>query len=165
MGALFIAQATNTHLTFGQEVAVLLVSLLTSKGNAAVVGSAFITLTATLSSMGTIPVEGMILVLGVDWFMAQARAMTNMVGAGVATVVIARWENEFDQARALAVLNGDDIGPSPAESSLSHINIPNRETEQGPGEGQRPPKKCVLPDPAHVDQDHPQSVKSVYQEE
>ncbi len=111
MGALFIAQATNTHLTFGQEVAVLLVCLLTSKGAAAVVGSTFITLTATLSSMGTIPVEGMILVLGVDWFMAQARAMTNMVGASVATIVIARWENEFDQARAIAVLNGADIEP------------------------------------------------------
>jgi aerobic C4-dicarboxylate transport protein len=109
MGALFIAQATNTHLTFGQEVAVLLVSLLTSKGAAAVVGSTFITLTATLASMGTIPVEGMILVLGVDWFMAQARSMTNMVGAGVATIVIARWENEFDQARAIAVLNGAEV--------------------------------------------------------
>src|SRR6267378_3189800 len=80
MGALFIAQATNTPLTFGQEFAVLLVCLLTSKGAATVVGSAFITLAATLSSMKTIPVEGMVLILGVDWFMAQARAMTNMVG-------------------------------------------------------------------------------------
>jgi aerobic C4-dicarboxylate transport protein len=120
MGALFIAQATNTHLSFGQQAAVLLVCLLTSKGTAAVVGSAFITLTATLASMHTIPVEGMLLILSVDWFMAQARAMTNMVGAGVATVVIARWENEFDQARAVAVLNGADLEPpepkaSPAE--------------------------------------------------
>ncbi len=108
MGALFIAQATNTHLTFTQEAAVLIVCLLTSKGAAAVVGSAFITLAATLSSMHTIPVEGMVLMLGVDWFMAQARAMTNMVGAGVATIVVARWENEFDGARAVAVLNGDE---------------------------------------------------------
>lgn len=107
MGALFIAQATNTSLTFGQEFAVLIVCLITSKGAAAVVGSAFITLAATLSSMKTIPVEGMVLILGVDWFMAQARAMTNMVGNAVATVVVARWENEFDARRAHEVLNGD----------------------------------------------------------
>jgi len=105
MGALFIAQATNTHLTFGQELAVLIVCLLTSKGAATVVGSAFITLAATLSSMKTIPVEGMVLILGVDWFMAQARAMTNMVGNGVATIIVAKWENEFDAGRAKLVLN------------------------------------------------------------
>jgi aerobic C4-dicarboxylate transport protein len=105
MGALFIAQATNTTLSFGQELAVLVVCLLTSKGAATVVGSAFITLAATLSSMKTIPVEGMVLILGVDWFMAQARAMTNMVGNGVATIVIAKWENEFDAIRAHNVLN------------------------------------------------------------
>ncbi len=117
MGALFIAQATNTHLTFGQEFGVLIICLLTSKGAATVVGSAFITLAATLSSMKTIPVEGMVLILGVDWFMAQARAMTNMVGNGVATIVVAKWENEFDAAKAAEVLNsssrsttnGDDL--------------------------------------------------------
>jgi aerobic C4-dicarboxylate transport protein len=114
MGALFIAQATNTHLTFGQEFAVLIVCLLTSKGAATVVGSAFITLAATLSSLKTIPVEGMVLILGVDWFMAQARAMTNLVGNGVATIVIAKWENEFDAARAKLVL--DDVLPEPAAS-------------------------------------------------
>ena len=107
MGALFIAQATNTPLTFAQEFAVLIVCLITSKGAAAVVGSAFITLAATLSTMKTIPVEGMVLILGVDWFMAQARATTNMVGNAVATVVVAKWENEFDAARARQVLNGD----------------------------------------------------------
>jgi aerobic C4-dicarboxylate transport protein len=114
MGALFIAQATNMHLSFGQELAVLLVCLLTSKGAAAVVGSAFITLTATLSTMHTIPVEGMLLILGVDWFMAQVRAMTNMVGNSVATVVIARWEKELDIGRARRVLNGEPVElPSP----------------------------------------------------
>jgi aerobic C4-dicarboxylate transport protein len=106
MGALFIAQATNTPLTFGQEFAVLIVCLLTSKGAATVVGSAFITLAATLSSMKTIPVEGMVLILGVDWLMAQARSMTNMVGNGVATIIVARWENAFDAGRAQHVLNG-----------------------------------------------------------
>jgi aerobic C4-dicarboxylate transport protein len=109
MGALFIAQATNTHLTFGQEFAVLIVCLLTSKGAATVVGSAFITLAATLSSMKTIPVEGMVLVLGVDWLMAQARAMTNMIGNGVATIVVAKWENSFDADRAQRVLNGETV--------------------------------------------------------
>src|SRR5256714_12125096 len=111
MGALFIAQRTHTHLTFGQQFAVLLVCLLTSKGAATVVGSAFITLAATLSSMKTIPVEGMMLILGVDWFMAQARSMTNMVGNGVATVVIARWENEFDSEKAAVVLNETPADP------------------------------------------------------
>ena len=117
MGALFIAQATNTHLTFGQEFAVLIICLLTSKGAAAVVGSAFITLAATLSSLHTIPVEGMVLILGVDWFMAEARAMTNLVGNGVATVVIARWENELDAERALAVL--DQAAPDYPEETAS----------------------------------------------
>jgi len=111
MGALFIAQATNTHLTFGQELLVLGLCLVTSKGAATVVGSAFITLAATLSSTKIIPVEGMVLILGVDWFMAQARAMTNMVGNGVATIVIARWENEFDAARAQRVLDGRENLP------------------------------------------------------
>ena len=110
MGALFIAQATNTPLTFGQQFAVLIVCLLTSKGAATVVGSAFITLAATLSSMKTIPVEGMVLILGVDWLMAQARAMTNMVGNGVATIIVAKWENEFDAERAKRVLNGETDG-------------------------------------------------------
>jgi aerobic C4-dicarboxylate transport protein len=118
MGALFIAQATNTHLTFGQELAVLIVCLVTSKGAATVVGSAFITLAATLSSMKTIPVEGMVLILGVDWFMAQARAMTNMVGNGVATIVIGRWEKEFDANRARRVLDGREFEPK-------HLDTPH----------------------------------------
>jgi Na+/H+-dicarboxylate symporter len=70
-----------------------------------VVGSAFITLAATLATMKTIPVEGMVLILGVDWFMAQARAMTNMIGNGAVTIIIAKWENEFDAVTAERVLN------------------------------------------------------------
>jgi aerobic C4-dicarboxylate transport protein len=119
MGALFIAQATNTELTFKQELGVLLLCLITSKGAATVVGSAFITLAATLASTKLIPVEGMVLILGVDWFMAQARAMTNMVGNGVATIVIARWENEFDAIRAEQVLN--DKAPPPLASESPAI--------------------------------------------
>jgi aerobic C4-dicarboxylate transport protein len=117
MGALFIAQATNTQLSFAQQLWVLVVCLITSKGAATVVGSAFITLAATLASLKTIPVEGMVLILGVDWFMAQARAMTNMVGNGVATIVIARWENEFDHIRANHVLNEPTFIP-PAQPSI-----------------------------------------------
>ncbi len=116
MGALFIAQATNTHLTFGQELTVLVICLLTSKGAATVVGSAFITLAATLSSLKTIPVEGMVLILGVDWFMAQARAMTNMVGNGVATIVIGRWEKEFDANQARRVLDSKGYEPRKLDS-------------------------------------------------
>ena len=132
MGALFIAQATNTHLTFGQEFAVLIVCLLTSKGAATVVGSAFITLAATLSSMKTIPVEGMVLILGVDWFMAQARAMTNMVGNGVATIVIAKWENEFDLHKAQSLLRRDPP-PIPSEPLLARPPLPPQ--AEGRGEG------------------------------
>ncbi len=127
MGAIFIAQATNVHLTFGQELAVLLVCLLTSKGAAAVVGSAFITLTATLSTMHTIPVEGMLLLLGVDWFMAQVRAMTNMFGNGVATILVARWENVFDHAKALEVLDGEEVAVpevvAPAATAPSPVPV------------------------------------------
>ncbi len=120
MGALFIAQAANLKLSFGQELAVLGTCILTSKGAAAVVGSAFITLAATLSSMHSIPVEGMVLILGVDWFMAEARAMTNMVGNGVATIIVARWENEFDVQKAAAVLGGEvPPEPSPPPIDLS----------------------------------------------
>jgi aerobic C4-dicarboxylate transport protein len=108
MGALFIAQATNTPLTFGQELTLLTVCLVTSKGAAGVVGSAFIALAATLSSMHTIPIEGMVLILGVDRLMSEARAVTNLIGNGVATVVIARWENEFDHDKANQVLDSKE---------------------------------------------------------
>jgi aerobic C4-dicarboxylate transport protein len=107
MGALFIAQATNTPLTFWQEFSVLGVCLVTSKGVAGVAGSGFIALAATLASMKIIPVEGMALILGVDFFLTQARAVTNLVANGVATVGTACWEGEFDAAKAARVLAGD----------------------------------------------------------
>ena len=97
---------TNTSLTFGQELSILLVLLLTSKGAAGVTGSGFITLAATLSTVGTIPVTGIALLLGIDRFMSEARALTNLIGNGVATVVVAKWEGEFDAVRAGMVLNG-----------------------------------------------------------
>ena len=96
LATLFIAQATNTHITLGQELEILAVLLLTSKGAAAVTGGGFITLAATLSAVGHIPVAGLALLLGIDRFMSEARAITNLIGNGVATVVVSRWEGELD---------------------------------------------------------------------
>lgn len=106
IAAIFIAQATNTQLTLQQELSILFLLMLTSKGAAAVTGGGFITLAATLSSVGSIPVAGMTLLLGVDRFMSEMRAITNLIGNGVATIVVARWENEFDEERAARVLSG-----------------------------------------------------------
>lgn len=107
IGALFIAQATNTHLSFREEVFVLIVLMLNSKGAAAVTGGGFITLAATLAALGSIPVAGITLLLGVDRFMSEMRTITNLIGNGVATIVVAKWEKEFDADRAQRVLNGD----------------------------------------------------------
>jgi aerobic C4-dicarboxylate transport protein len=104
MAALFLAQATNTDLTLWQQLGVLAVLLLTSKGAAGVTGSGFIVLAATLSSSGTIPVASIALILGVDRFMSEARALTNLVGNGVATVVVSRWEGALDADRMRAKL-------------------------------------------------------------
>jgi aerobic C4-dicarboxylate transport protein len=99
MAAIFVAQATNTPLTMTQELTLLGVLLLTSKGAAGVTGSGFITLAATLSTVPTIPVAGLALILGIDRFMSEARALTNLIGNGVATIVAAKWENELDLQR------------------------------------------------------------------
>ena len=104
LATLFIAQATNTHVSFGQELQILGVLLLTSKGAAAVTGGGFITLAATLSAVGNIPVAGLTLLLGVDRFMSEARAITNLIGNGVAAVVVSKWERELDVEHARAVL-------------------------------------------------------------
>jgi len=106
MAAIFIAQATNTPLTLSDQLVVLGVLLLTSKGSAGVTGSGFITLAATLASLGTIPVAGMVLLLGVDRFMSEARAITNTIGNAVGTVAIARWVGAVDRKRLAGVLDG-----------------------------------------------------------
>jgi len=105
MAAIFIAQATNTPLTLTQELSLLGVLLLTSKGAAGVAGSSFITLAATLSAFPIIPVAGLALILGIHRFMSEAMALTNLVGNGVATVVAAKWEKELDEQKMHAVLN------------------------------------------------------------
>jgi aerobic C4-dicarboxylate transport protein len=106
MAAIFIAQATDTPLTLTDQLVVLGVLLLTSKGSAGVTGSGFITLAATLASMGKIPVAGMVLLLGVDRFMSEARAITNTIGNAVGTVAIARWVGAVDRQRLDQVLDG-----------------------------------------------------------
>lgn len=113
MAAIFIAQATNTPLTLAQELGVLGVLLLTSKGAAGVTGSGFVTLAATLASVGHIPVAGLALLLGVDRFMSEARAITNLIGNAVAMVVVAMWEGEFDRTKGAAILVGRAAGGSP----------------------------------------------------
>ena len=99
MAAIFIAQATNTRLDLTQQIALLAVLLLSSKGAAGVTGSGFIVLAATLSAVGNVPVAGVALILGIDRFMSEARALTNIIGNGVATLVVARWCNKLDLDR------------------------------------------------------------------
>ncbi|MET0857773.1 MAG: C4-dicarboxylate transporter DctA, partial [Telluria sp.] len=99
MAALFVAQATNTDLTFGQQLTILAVAMLTSKGASGITGAGFITLAATLAVIPTIPVAGMALILGIDRFMSEARALTNFIGNGVATIVVSKWEKELDHDR------------------------------------------------------------------
>ena len=96
MAAVFIAQATNTSLDVWHQIVLLAVLLLTSKGAAGVTGSGFIVLAATLSAVGTVPVAGLALILGIDRFMSEARALTNLIGNGVATLVVARWTGDLD---------------------------------------------------------------------
>jgi aerobic C4-dicarboxylate transport protein len=107
MAAVFVAQATNTPLTLMQTLTILGVLLLTSKGAAGVTGSGFITLSATFAAIPTIPVAGLALILGIDRFMSEARALTNLVGNGVATVVVSRWEKELDVNRMTRILNSE----------------------------------------------------------
>ncbi|MDM0112088.1 dicarboxylate/amino acid:cation symporter [Variovorax sp. J22R133] len=105
MAAVFIAQATNTPMTLMQEITLLGVLLLTSKGAAGVTGSGFIVLAATLSAVGHVPVAGLALILGIDRFMSEARALTNLIGNGVATIVVAKWTDALDEERLQAGLN------------------------------------------------------------
>jgi aerobic C4-dicarboxylate transport protein len=129
MAAIFIAQATNTPLTIGDQFVILGVLLLTSKGSAGVAGAGFVTLAATLSSVGTVPVTGLVLLLGVDRFMNEARAVTNLIGNGIATIAIAKWDGALDQAMVQEVINEQngtapptiiDSEPEPVPLSLSH---------------------------------------------
>ncbi|MGL4197239.1 MAG: cation:dicarboxylate symporter family transporter, partial [Allorhizobium sp.] len=122
LAALFIAQATDIPLSLGDQILLLAVAMLSSKGAAGITGAGFITLAATLSVVPSVPVAGMALILGIDRFMSECRALTNFIGNAVATVVVARWEGELDQTLFHAALGGkvleeDEIQPElqPAE--------------------------------------------------
>ena len=133
LATLFLAQATNTHLSLTQELTLLGVAMLTSKGASGVTGAGFITLALTLGAVGTIPVAAMALILGVDRFMSECRALTNVIGNGVATLVVARWEGTLDRAKLTEALR---LGPSlqilpemiysapPAPSAPSSTHMP-----------------------------------------
>ena len=107
MAAMFVAQATNTELTFMQQAAIFAVAILTSKGASGVTGASFIALVATLAIVPTIPVAGMALILGIDRIMSEARALMNMIGSGLAAAVLAKFEGELDVKRMRAVLDGE----------------------------------------------------------
>jgi aerobic C4-dicarboxylate transport protein len=105
MAAVFIAQATDTPMTLTQQITLLAVLLLTSKGAAGITGSGFIVLAATLSAVGHVPVAGLALILGIDRFMSEARALTNLVGNGVATLVVAKWTGDLDMQKLQSTLD------------------------------------------------------------
>jgi aerobic C4-dicarboxylate transport protein len=111
MAMVFIAQAFNVHMGLGEQLYVIAILMLTSKGAAAVTGAGFITLSATIQSMprSRLPIEGLAPLLGVDRFMSEARAITNLIGNGVATMVVAKWEGEFDGARYEAAMAGRPV--------------------------------------------------------
>jgi aerobic C4-dicarboxylate transport protein len=113
MGAIFIAQATNTHLSLREQITIMLVLIITSKGSAGVAGAGFVTLAATLASMHRIPVAGLVLLLGVERLANVARAVVNVIGSSVATIVIAKWENAFDASKAIKafVPSGQPLSP------------------------------------------------------
>ena len=122
LAALFIAQACDIDLPIGEQLALLAVAMISSKGAAGVTGAGFITLAATLSVVPTVPVAGMALILGIDRFMSECRALTNFIGNAVACVVVARWEGGIDEARFAAVFRdrqfGDPLAPLPAEQDV-----------------------------------------------
>ncbi|QQX89175.1 C4-dicarboxylate transporter DctA (plasmid) [Cupriavidus necator] len=125
MATIFVAQAMNIDLTIWDQLIVLGVLLLTSKGSAGVAGAGFVALAATLASMNKIPVSGLVLLLGIDRFLNEARAVTNLIGNGVATIAVARWEGAVDMQTARAVLDGhreetsDDVSPESSDPALA----------------------------------------------
>jgi aerobic C4-dicarboxylate transport protein len=119
LASLFLAQATNTPLGLGQELGLLLIAMITSKGASGVTGAGFVTLAATLAIVPDIPIQSLAILVGIDKFMSECRALTNLVGNGVATVVISRWEAELDTAKldevmAHPIKTGEEMEPKPA---------------------------------------------------
>ena len=127
MATVFVAQATGVHLSLRQELSILAILLVTSKGAAAVTGGGFITLAATLSAVPTIPLAGLALLLGVDRFMSEARSVTNLIGNAVATIFIAKWDNSLDLAAANRILN-----PHPGAAAPRTYRPTTEGTREGP---------------------------------
>jgi aerobic C4-dicarboxylate transport protein len=117
MAALFIAQACNIDLSIGDQFALLLIAMISSKGAAGVTGAGFITLAATLSVVPSVPVAGMALILGIDRFLSECRSLTNIIGNAVATIVVARWDNAFDKEKLAAALMGE-VAPEEQPATL-----------------------------------------------
>jgi aerobic C4-dicarboxylate transport protein len=132
LAVLFLAQATNTHLTIVQEITLLAVTMLTSKGSTGVTGAGFITLAASLSVVPTVPVTAMVLILGIDRFMSECRALTNTMGNGVASIVIAAWEKELDRDKLKAALARPvaTSGAVAAEEAAVVDRLPEREAQR-----------------------------------
>ena len=136
LAVLFLAQATNTHLSLTQEITLLAVTMLTSKGSTGVTGAGFITLAASLSVVPTVPVTAMVLILGIDRFMSECRALTNTVGNGVAAIVVASWEGELDRSALTKALNhklgheqqGERAVDEPALASVLDVEKPLKES-------------------------------------
>ncbi|HKU29409.1 MAG TPA: C4-dicarboxylate transporter DctA [Arthrobacter sp.] len=131
LAALYIAQATNTHLTIGQQLGLLAVMLLTSKGAAGVAGGGFIALTATLTTLGTVPAAGIMLIFGIDKFMSECRALVNFTGNAVATLFIARWDRTLDVDRVRRVFAGEVVDTLPGEDAAA--TRPGNPGDNAPG--------------------------------
>ncbi|MEU5683836.1 C4-dicarboxylate transporter DctA [Streptomyces venezuelae] len=131
LAAVYIAQATDTPLTLGQQLGLLAVMILTSKGSGGVTGAGFIALAATLSTVGTVPAAGIMLIFGIDKFMSECRALTNLAGNSVATLVVARWEGVLDTARVNRVLRSGVPEPS-TEPSTESLEEPSKESLKEP---------------------------------
>ncbi|MFE3140890.1 C4-dicarboxylate transporter DctA [Streptomyces scopuliridis] len=144
LATLYIAQATDTPLSIGQQLGLLAVMLLTSKGAAGVAGGGFIALTATLSTVGHVPAAGIMLIFGIDKFMSECRALVNFYGNAVATLFVAKWENNLDVERARAVLGRHDIpGSEQRSTAVGHESATH---EQGHVRGGGPVAGATAPD-------------------
>ena len=138
LAAVFIAQATGTNLTVGQQLGLVAVMLLTSKGAAGVAGGGFIALAATLSTIGTVPAAGIMLIFGIDKFMSECRAMVNFIGNAVATLFVGRWDRAVDSDRVRRVLDNEPV-PAPAQRA--------RRDHQPTGSGEHQARRRVPPPP------------------
>ncbi|MGY1686436.1 C4-dicarboxylate transporter DctA [Geodermatophilus sp. SYSU D00867] len=147
LAALYIAQATNTDLSITEQLGLLAVMLLTSKGAAGVAGGGFIALTATLSTVGTIPAAGIMLVFGIDKFMSECRALVNFCGNAVATLFIAAWDRTLDRDRARRVLRGDDVPPL---HEIDEVPAETVDTDDAAASAEPPPVPGVVAVPVPV---------------